>query len=235
MGDQTELEIGQLSKKGAEYHNSNETGKAVEYYRKAYTLAKEITNDETKRKCAFNLSAAYIAHGMPGEALTYLREVTPPTDQKDEKGDLNFNMGLCHEMLKDESKAVEYFEKANDMYADCGRQKTELQIQCLEKRFQIHKKRKEFLKAADICQLMADAFNGEDALNKAKKLCEKATQLLFASKKEEAEEVAKECKKLLSPIWDTQEALNAETSNRIQLNWDDYNDAGGYYCFLLFI
>lgn len=200
---QKERKIGQLSKKGTEYHHSGMIEKAIECYSEAYSLAREINIEKTERTCAFNLGAAYIANAEPGEGLRYLHRAIPPENQSDDRsnGDLYFNMGLCHEMLEKEDRAVKYFKKANAEYEKYERDKTDFQILCLEKCFQIYKEREEFLEAAKICQLMANAFNGEDdVLSKADKLCEKATQLRLAKETEQAREAAEECKNVLNNI-----------------------------------
>ncbi|XP_053405354.1 dentin sialophosphoprotein-like isoform X2 [Mercenaria mercenaria] len=208
------FEIGQLSGNGSKYHQGDDLQKAVECYDKAYKLAREVNDDKTERTCAFNLGAAYIAIGNPKEGLEYLHKAHPPTGQKDESsnGDLYFNMGLGHEKMNEEEKvdnnsknekikhdeeALKYFRKAHEQYMKFERDKTDLQIQCLEKCFQIYHNWKDNLHKAEMCQIMAEVYIGTDQLSQAEKLCECATHLRIAGEKEKAAAQAMKCKEVI--------------------------------------
>lgn len=189
------FKIGQYSGEGSKYHYGGDLENALECYKDAYKLAREIDDDKTERTCAFNLGAEYIAMGRYEEGLVYLHKAVPPKDQADEcaTGDLYFNMGLGHENLDKEQEALKNFLKAHKKYVKFEKDKTDMQIICLEKCYKLYHEWKDFTKAADICKQMADIFSGNDELSKAEKLCERASELRLANEKSEAIKAASDC------------------------------------------
>lgn len=192
MGDKSQMDIGHLSARAMQHCQQGQMVEAVKYYDKAYQLSRELNNDVYERTCALNLGAIYIANGDIDKGLVFLHKATPPGGQRDlhSNGDLYFNFGLAYEKSNDLKKALKMFDDAFEEHKYCHN--PESQMDCLNKRLDIFRKRKDYLSCADECQKMADVFRRSEQIKRAEKLAEKAGFLRLANKFEDAEQVIME-------------------------------------------
>ncbi|KAL4217055.1 tetratricopeptide repeat [Mactra antiquata] len=189
--DRKRADIAQFAERGDENRSNNDFKKAIDNYRKAYNLARDLNNDKIERLCALNLGAACIGADDVKEGLSYLHKATPPNNERDEpsNGALFFNKGLGYEKLGDMKNALENFKYAYEEYKIYERYETDVLIHSLEKCLNIYEKQKKHLEAADICKELAEIFNG---LSRASKLCERITHLRLGVSDEESEKEADE-------------------------------------------
>ncbi|KAL4227556.1 tetratricopeptide repeat [Mactra antiquata] len=194
--DRKRADIAKFTDRGDENRSKNDFQKAIDNYRKAYNLARDLNDDKIERLCALNLGAACIGADDVKEGLSYLHKATPPNNERDEpsNGALFFNKGLGYEKLGDMKNALENFKYAYEEYKIYERYETDVFIHSLEKCLKFYKKQKKHLEAADICKELAELFNG---LSRASKLCERITHLRLGGSDEESE---KEADKLLESV-----------------------------------
>lgn len=77
-----------------------------------------------QRACAFNLGAAYVEAGKPQKGLDFLRRAQPG-ERGERVADLQFNLAVAHQALRETGKAAGYYLQAAQLYRSQGDGATE--------------------------------------------------------------------------------------------------------------
>ncbi|XP_073474913.1 tetratricopeptide repeat protein 24-like isoform X2 [Aquarana catesbeiana] len=105
-----------LSKEGKELMGKDEINRSLKLFKKAFILSCNLSNEGIRKKCLFNLGAAYICVGKPKKALKCLMK-SRNHDKDEEDGDLFFNIAAAYDKMQEYDKAVKFYEKAINQYS----------------------------------------------------------------------------------------------------------------------
>ncbi|XP_077330380.1 uncharacterized protein LOC143964479 [Lithobates pipiens] len=105
-----------LCKEGKELMGKDDINKSLKLFKKAFILSSNLSNEDIRKKCLFNLGAAYICVGKPKKALKCLMK-SRNHDKDEEDGDLFFNIAAAYDKMQEYDKAVKFYEKAINQYS----------------------------------------------------------------------------------------------------------------------
>ncbi|KAL2084581.1 hypothetical protein ACEWY4_020099 [Coilia grayii] len=190
---------------------------AINCFKKAYKAATEIKETKAHRACAFNLGAAYVEAGEPQKGLEFL-EKAQPGEKKDRVADLQYNLGVAHEALKDQAKASTHYFQAAQLYRSQGDGSSEGDT-CM-KLARCHIRMKDWSQAAQVFQRAAETYRVAGLLDSAALALKEASTLMLESGSFSSEDVIamlSQCLELSVSITD-QETLG-KLYNELGLNF----------------
>ncbi|KAJ8354658.1 hypothetical protein SKAU_G00222250 [Synaphobranchus kaupii] len=92
---------------------------ALGFFKKAFKASLELKETRVQRACAFNVGAAYVEAGKPQKGLDFLKRAQP--DERGERvADLQFNLGVAREALKEPAQAAGHYLQAAQLYRSQG-------------------------------------------------------------------------------------------------------------------
>ncbi|XP_075929144.1 tetratricopeptide repeat protein 24 isoform X3 [Petromyzon marinus] len=109
--------VNRLTQRASSEMADGKPERALASFRKAYERSGQLAEPVARAACAFNLGAAYVAADQADKGLQYLLEAQAAGSQdRDQRGDLLFNLGVAYEALHDPASAARCYEDALAQY-----------------------------------------------------------------------------------------------------------------------
>ena len=172
------------------------------FFQLAHNKAQQLKDAFTKRSCAFNLGAVFIALGHPNKAIKLLQQALPPPNKRDGKsnGDLFYNFALAYEALSNHEEAAKYYELALEEYQSEGDNVT-IEGEVSSRTGQCHMRSNQWLHASRSFGIAAKAYGRvNNIVEEASCRCRQASSLYQGQRAADASSTADHCMILCQKI-----------------------------------
>ncbi|XP_048116775.1 tetratricopeptide repeat protein 24 isoform X2 [Alosa alosa] len=161
---QAQADIDKLTSAGHSALKQGDCLEALNCFKKAYKAAVEIKETKVHRACAFNLGAAYVEAGKPQKGIDFLRKAQPG-EKRERVADLQYNLGVAHEVLEDQAQAAGHYLQAAQLYRSQGDGSSEGDT-CM-KLARCHIRMKDWSQAAEVFRRAAESYRVAGRLDSA--------------------------------------------------------------------